>query len=142
MKLDEKDIKILEILKKDSRAPFTTIGKELGVTDATIYVRVKKMVEEGVIKKFTIIVDDKKLNSKLNSFLLLNAVPGHMEEVTKALMENENVTEVYEVYAPNDLMAKIIVDDLERLRDCVQEIRQIPNVSGTTLITALKKWEK
>ena len=58
------------------------------------------------------------------------------------MMENENVTEVYEVYAPNDLMAKIIVDDLERLRDCVQEIRQIPNVSGTTLITALKKWEK
>jgi hypothetical protein len=55
------------------------------------------------------------------------------------LMENENVTEVY---APNDLMAKITVDDLERLRDCVQEIRQIPNASGTTLIMALKKWEK
>ena len=73
---------------------------------------------------------------------MLNVVPGHMEEVTKALMENENVTEVYEVYAPNDLMAKIIVDDLERLRDCVQEIRQIPNISGTTLITALKKWDK
>jgi DNA-binding Lrp family transcriptional regulator len=57
-------------------------------------------------------------------------------------MENENVTEVYEVYAPNDLMAKIIVDDLERLRDCVQEIRQIQNISGTTLITALRKWDK
>jgi len=70
---------------------------------------------------------------------MLTVVPGHMEEVTKALMENENVTEVY---APNDLMAKITVDNLEKLRDCVQEIRQIPNISGTTLITGLKKWEK
>ena len=142
MRLDEKDLRILEILKKDSRTHFTAIGKDLGVTDATIYFRVKNMVEAGIIKKFTIIVDDKKLNSKLNGFLLMNVIPGHMEEVTKALMENKYVNEVYEIYTPNDLMAKITADDLEKLRDCVQEIRQIPNISGTTLITGLKKWEK
>jgi len=141
--LDDKDLKIIEFLKKDSRTPFTTIGKELGITDATVYNRVKKMVDEGIIKKFTVNVDEKLNKSAVNGFLLVDVVPGHMDAVVKALLSLECVAEVYEVYAPKDLLVLIKVDSNEKLRDCVRGIRyRIQYVVDTSLITGLKKWAK
>ena len=49
MKLDELDRQILEILKKDSRTPFTEVGRELSVSDATIHGRVNKMIENSPV---------------------------------------------------------------------------------------------
>ena len=44
--LDEIDEKIIEMLQEDSRKPFVEIAKELGVSDPTIHVRVKKTNED------------------------------------------------------------------------------------------------
>ena len=61
MKFDEIDAKILEFLRKDSRIPYTDIGKALGITDSTVHIRVKKMLDEGIISNFAIRVDDEVL---------------------------------------------------------------------------------
>jgi len=56
LELDETDYKILEILRRDARTPFTDVGRDLGISDATVHVRVKKMIDEGIIKRYTIVV--------------------------------------------------------------------------------------
>jgi len=142
MNIDETNQKILKVLEKDGRKPFTEIAKQFGISDAIIHIRVKKMIKDGVIKNFTVNLDEEILGSKINGFLLLNVVPGNLDNVRKKLMKNENVSEVYEVYSPNDLMIKIKTKSLEELRDCVKKIRTIPHVTSTNLITGLKKWEK
>ena len=50
-KLDELDHQILEALIENARTPFTDIAKNLLVSAGTIHVRVKKMEDEGVIKR-------------------------------------------------------------------------------------------
>ena len=54
MELDEIDYKILETLRRDARTPFTEVGRDLGISDATVHVRVNKMMGEGIIKRYTI----------------------------------------------------------------------------------------
>lgn len=45
------DKRILNILKKDSRCPFVKVAEEVGVSEGTVRCRVRKMVDEGIIKK-------------------------------------------------------------------------------------------
>jgi len=53
-KIDLIDLKIIEELKNNSRISFNEISKKIDKTEATVRRRVKKLTEDGVIKRFTI----------------------------------------------------------------------------------------
>lgn len=57
MVLDETDLKIISILKDNSRTTIRDICRMIGLPDTTVHFRIKKMKESGVIKAFTIITD-------------------------------------------------------------------------------------
>lgn len=142
MELDEIDYKILEILRKDARTPFTEVGRDLGVSDATVHVRVNKMMDEGIIKRYTILVDEEALGKKVRGFVLINVNPGFLEAVTNQLFENEKLSAVYEIHGPNDLIVKVEAGDLDEMRDIMLQVREIPNVATSELITVLKVWKE
>ena len=52
MSLDQMDLRIIRSLNQNGRKPFKTIAEELDVSDATIRKRVKRMLDDGVIKKY------------------------------------------------------------------------------------------
>ena len=60
VKLDEKDRKIIEFLKEDSRTPYKEIAKKIGISDVSVKKRIEKLIQNGIIKKFTIEFDLKK----------------------------------------------------------------------------------
>jgi len=45
--LDEKDLKILEILQSDGRASYSQISRDLGMSEAAIYSRIQKLLKSG-----------------------------------------------------------------------------------------------
>lgn len=142
MELDEVDYKILEILRKDARTPFTEVGRDLGVSDATVHVRVNKMMNEGIIKRYTILVDEEALGRKVRGFVLINVNPGFLEAVANQLIENEKLSAVYEIHGPNDLIVKAEAGDLDEMRDIMLQVREISNVATSELITVLKVWKE
>jgi len=142
VELDEIDYKILGILRRDARAPFTEISRDLGISDVTVHVRVKKMRKEGVIKGYTIDVDKYALGKNVCGFALLNVKPGSLEEVAKQLVENEKVSAVYEIHGQNDLIVKIEAYDLREMRNIMLGIRETPNLATTELITVYKVWKE
>jgi len=142
VKLDDIDHKILETLRADARTPFTEIGRVLGISDATVHVRVKKMIDEGIIKSYTVKVDEKMLGKNVHGFVLLNVKPGSLEEVAKRLVENEKVSAIYEIHGANDLIAKVGANDLNEMRDLMLRIRGIPNVTTSELITVFRVWKE
>ena len=142
VKLDEIDYKILEILRKDARTPFTEVGRDLGISDATVHVRVRRMVDEGVIKKYTIVVEREALGRKVYGFVLLNVKPGSLEEVANQLVRDEKVSAIYETHGANDLIVNIGAADLDEMRSLMLKIRQIPNVTTSELITVFKVWKE
>ena len=142
VELDEIDYKILDTLKSDARTPFTEIGRDLGISDATVHVRVNKMMNEGVIKRYTIVVDEEALGRKVHGFALISVHPGSLEDVANKLVEKEGVSAVYEIHGPNDLIVKVGAGDLDEMRDLMLKVREIPNVATTELITVFKVWKE
>ena len=142
MELDEVDRSILEILRRDARTPFTEVGRALGISDATVHVRVKKMMDDGVLKRYTIVVNEEARDRKVYGFVLLNVKPGSLKEIAKKLVENERVSSVYEIHGPNDLIVKIEADGLDEMRTLMLKIREIPNLTTSELITVFNVWKE
>lgn len=63
--MDELDKKIIQILREDSRIPMTKVSKELGVPETTLYFRINKMLKDGIIEKFTIVLGEDYKNLKV-----------------------------------------------------------------------------
>ena len=140
-KLDEVDRGIIEHLMKNARTTFVDIGKALDISDATVYNRVKHLMEMGVIKRFTIEVDEAAIGPFANGFILVNVKPGSVKEVSKQLVEIKRVSEIYEVHGSEDLIVKVGAKNLGRLRSVILKVRGIPDVVETEFIPVFKTWK-
>lgn len=131
----------MEYLRDNARMTFVDIGKALGVSDATVYNRVKRLVEIGVINRFTIEVDESALGRKVLGFILVNVKPGAVRDVSKQISEVAKVIEVHEVHGPEDLIVKVGDKNLTRLRSVILKVRGIPDVVQTEFIPVFKTWK-
>ncbi|MHA1711381.1 MAG: Lrp/AsnC family transcriptional regulator [Candidatus Freyarchaeota archaeon] len=141
-RMDRVDKEILKFLQKDARTPFTEIGKRLGISDATVHVRVKKMWKAGIIKRYTVVVDEGVFGRGVTGYLLMSAENEKVEEVSKRLAKMEFITMVQEVHGTNNILIKIGTSNLEKLRDAVTMIRKIPGVAINDCLMVLKTWKE
>ncbi len=139
--LDDVDAKIINILKKDSRTPFTEIASTLGVSDSTIHVRLKKLKDDGILRGYTLDINEELMGKKIHGLAMINVNLGHLDEVVSALMRKESVIKIYETHGANDLIALINARDLDELREVLIEIRKTENITATALTTILKIWK-
>jgi DNA-binding Lrp family transcriptional regulator len=93
----------------------------------------------GVIKKFTIFVDNDLLGYDHLAFINLKCERGRTEETTKNLMDIDEILEIHEIYDKFDLLIKIRSKNLDNLRDIiVNKILSINYVKETELMTVLR----
>lgn len=71
--IDEKDRNILEILKDHSDWTTRIIAKKINLPITTVHNRLKKLRKEGIIKKYTIETDNRKLERNFVSYVLISA---------------------------------------------------------------------
>ena len=118
--LDNVNLKIMDILSRDSSTPFVEIAKQIGISDATVHLRVRRLIAEGVINKFTISVDNDLLGYDHLAFIGINVEPGFADEAIYELSSLEEVLEVHEMHGTFDLLLKIRAKDLEQMREVVE----------------------
>jgi len=137
--IDDINLKILDILNRDSSTPFVDIAKRIGVSDATIHIRVRRMMEARIINKFTISVDNDLLGYDHTAFIGINISPGSADQIASDLLKIEEVLEMHEMHGKFDLLLKIRAKDLNQLREIVaNKICKIPHILESELMTVLK----
>ena len=137
--IDEINLKIIDILNKDSSIPFVNVAKRIGVSDATVHIRVRRMIATGIINKFTITVDNDLLGYDHMAFMGINTSPGSADQIVSDILRIEEVLEMHEMHGKFDLLLKIRAKDLNQLRDIVEnKICKIPHILESELMTVLK----
>lgn len=115
VRLDRVDVQIIEALQQDGRMQYKDIAQKIGVSLPTARARTRKLVELGVIKKFTVIVDGDKILGRVRALALLQVDPARVEEVMEKLSGMKEVREVYKTAGSSPLALKIEAKDLEEL---------------------------
>lgn len=135
MEIDEIDRKILEFLEKDARISYTDLAKKLSLSDVAVRKRIDKLVEEGVIQKFSVSIDYKKLGKPLHVFLLLKINPIEIGKIKEEIEKLKNVIQIFPVIGEYDLILEIVCKDIEELRSLTEE--GIGGLKGISEIRAL-----
>ena len=87
--------KLLKILMKNSRTPFLKIARMLGVSETAVRKRVKKLQEAGVIRRFTIEVDPKKVGFEVIALIGMDTKPEHYLSTLGKLKGMEEIVSLY-----------------------------------------------
>lgn len=127
--MDEIDFKIMEILKINSRATFTKIGKQLKLSEGAIRVRIKKLVESGVIKKFTIKTSTKEIKAFIDVKVEINM---RTTEIAKKIKNLNGITSVYEISGEDDIVAIAELSSIAELNEVIESIRKLGIISTKT----------
>lgn len=135
--LDELDRRIIEILTKDARTPYTDIAKQLGVSEATIRKRVNKLIKGGIIKRFTIEIGE----SGMKAIVLVKVKQGYnIPDVARTISKVRDVVKACEVTGEYDVVVEIASPDTISLNQSIEEIRGIEGVGGTLSMIILAIW--
>jgi Lrp/AsnC family transcriptional regulator for asnA, asnC and gidA len=144
--LDEMDWAILRTLQKNSRQTYTEIGRRLNLAHSTIYDRIGKMEENGVIKKYSVVIDQKKAGVKtLTAILTVFTDPKESENVARELAKRKEALEVLTSLSEElCVIAKVVAEDQEKLHSFIAGIvAPLPGVLRirTSIITMKHKEE-
>ena len=138
VKIDSIDKEILRMLQDDARISFKKIANKIGVSEATIFVRVKKLQKNRVIKRFTAIVSPDLLGKNLTAFVLVNTEPRNLEHALDTLSKMDDVYEVYDVTGTYYVIAKIRTENRKTLAEIIDRIGMIDGVTRTETAIVLK----
>lgn len=137
--LDEINLKIIDILERDASKPFVEIAKELEISDATVHLRVRRLLAAGIIRRFTIATDSRLLGYDHLAFMGINIKEGSADEVNSMLSQFDEVLEIHEMHGRFDLILKIRARSLEEMRDIVvNKVRKLPQIKDAELMAVLK----
>ena len=138
-KIDEIDRKILELLKNEAKMPNARLGKKVGLSEPAARRRVANLERRGVIRRFTIDIEEK---AAVQSLIFVNVNP-HVpsEKVVSELAKVEGVGSMWELSGDIDFSLLLSAPDMETLNSRVDAIRNLPAVVGTKTSILMKRWK-
>ena len=129
--MDIVDLKVLELLKADGRMSYSDISESVGKTEATVRRRVKKLLEEGIIKKFTI---EYNINSKPKTRATVKIEPDFKEikNILKELSLIEEITDIWRLSGDCGLFMKVEIPSIEQFNPLIEE--KISQIKGVKIV--------
>lgn len=129
MELDSFDIDILKHLEQDGKKPFSQIAEELSISNTMVHQRVSRLKKEGVLKRHSIVIDEKKLGYEWGAFSGVTiSENANTYEVIEQLKKIPEVTECYHISGTYTLFIRIIAKNSEHMREVLYN--HIENFSG------------
>ena len=138
--LDAIDFEILNLLQENSKQTYADIGKQLGISHSTVYDRIKKMDQNGIVTKYTIVIDHERIGLKnIMALMTVYTDPKESETVSKKLSSAPEVLEVYTSLSEELLIiAKVVAENQESLHAFIaNHVAPLPGVLRirTSIIT-------
>ena len=133
-KLDNKDLKIISILKDDSRLSIREISKKTGIRPSTVHQRIVKLRKESIIEKFTLKINNKAIGENFIVFMLVKTKPAAI--LGNSIINNRHVKEIFGVTGEYDIIMKLKFKDVEEFHDFVLRFRKEQRIETTLTMIA------
>lgn len=130
-RIDNTDFHILTALSEDGRRSLRDIARTVGVSTPTVESRLRKMVDMGLIKKITPIVDASKITNGLLAVATAKVEPQKLEEALNALANLPEVRNAYGMTGENGVLFIVFASGLDELQTMMSsKISAIPDLTS------------
>ncbi len=137
MSKDNIDEKIIGYLKEDSRESFVDIGKKLKLSESAVRRRVKNLIGNGTIKKFTLELGEENATSAIVLVSVDSATD--TSKVSLKLAKLDGVKTVYEITGQYDITTIMSASSIAEINNSIDALRKIPGVVDTNTVIILRK---
>ena len=136
-KIDDLDIRILNVLQEDCRLSFNKIARKLGISVGTAFNRVKNLEKTGVLKRYTAILDSVKLGYSLTAIIMVQAEGTYLTDIENEIAKTANVVAVYDITGDYDATVIAKFKDRAGLNAFIKNLLAIPHIRRTVTNVAL-----
>jgi len=126
LNLDEVDRKILRELQRDGRASFRDISSRIGVSTPTVSSRVQAMVDVGLIRGYSIMLDAEVLG-QISVALLLESKPVDLDKVVDRIKDEEIVRHIY-VLSDSRVLCVLSFYNQSKYQKFLESLSQVPEI--------------
>lgn len=140
IKLDEKDLEILRILQENSKISSREIARKINSLIPTVYAKIKRMENLGLIKEYKTILDGKKLDKGTTAFIFVSFEyrPSGAEntldqrEIAKKIAKFPEVQDLHIITGDWDMLIKVKAKDVDEIgKFVVDKLRKIEGIEKT-----------
>jgi len=110
--LNRREIEILGYLRSNGRHTVTQIGRKLGMPRTTVFDKIKKFKNSGLINKFTAIVNFDKLGPNICAYILFKCAVTKKEELGEALAGSAHANNVVKLGNDYDYAAHLVFENM------------------------------
>lgn len=139
MKLDNIDFQILRLLSENSRIQWKDLGEQIHMTGQAVGNRIKKMEDCGVIKAYSLIVDEMKIGLTFTAFVIIYMKTRKHDVFIRFVNEQKEVVEAHRVSGEGCYHLTIKVSSQEQLNLFLNRILEYGNYSLYLSIQEVKK---
>ena len=140
--LDRIDHIIIKHLLEDGRASFSSLAKETNLTDVAIKKRVESLKRKGVIKAISAELNYKVLGFENPIFVQMRSEISKNKDLTKKLNSFDFVVELYQVLGEYNLIAKLIIQDLETAERVINQLGTIDGILDLKTLVVISELKK
>ena len=141
--LETRDRRILAELQIDSRVTMQDLAERVGMSTSACWRRVKSLEDDGVINRYTVIVDSRKAGFGLSSMVHVSLARHERKNVENFIREVSRHPEVLECFATSgeaDFHLRVVVEDIDAYNVFLDEfVFKLPGVSQVRSNIVLKE---
>jgi len=138
VRLDAVDHRLIAALKADGRASVNELAGTVSVSRATAYQRLARLRESGVIRRFTVDVDHRKMGLPIAALVLVSVVQHSWRGVGDRLRRLPGVEWLALSSGSFDYILLVRAPDIDHLRDVVLEgLQSIPEIQSSQTLVLL-----
>lgn len=141
-RLDATDMIILKELQADGRMTNVELARRAGISAPPCLRRMRALEEDGYIKGYRALVDEKKLGFEAVCFAMVNLASQAEKDLAafqKRIMTMPAVRECWTLSGEIDFMLKCVTPDVASFQAFVSELTGLPNVKNVRTALALDR---
>ena len=140
-KIDNTDLKILEILMENAKRPYTEVAKKVFVSGGTVHVRMNKMEEAGIAEHTTIKVNYAKLGYDITAFIGIYLEKSALYDTVMAKLKAiPEITNIHYTTGNYSMFVKIHCKDTNHLKAVLHDkIQQVDGIERTDTMISLEE---
>jgi Transcriptional regulators len=136
--MDSLDIKILKLLKNNARVTASEISSKINLSVPAVSDRLRKLDASGVIEKYTVIINAKKLNRNLTVIMFISLEsPKYTNNFLDAIQKDDEIIECHYLAGDYDYSLKIITQNTETLEKILNKIKGMNGIIKTKTTVTL-----
>ena len=143
VKLDEFDIKILNVVQSNNRTPVEQIAEEVSLSPSAIQRRLRRLRDSGVIEEDVSVISPEAVGRRLTAIIevvLERENPQVIESFKRVMESTPEVMQCYYVTGEADFILILTTEDMQTYADLVRRLLTgNPNVRRITTSLVLER---